>query len=168
MSTDLANLQSLLFRHLDLTFSTCTKDPECEDYSGQTCVLSSFLVKFRKAKITPKKTGQFVTVWQRNIAGITIPFTSTDPFDFYIIMTEDYNRIGYFIFPRSVLSERGILTTAKKEGKRGFRVYPDWDTPTNKQATQTQQWQSLYFIDCTAMTPQVLEKAKNIIQQFSS
>lgn len=159
-------LISQLFHHLELTYSNCTKDLECEEYLGYSCQLADFTIKFRKAKITPKKIGQFVTVWQRNAAGITEPYTATAPFDFYIIMAEDRDQTGFFIFPRSILVEKGILTTAKKEGKRGFRVYPDWDLPTSKQALQTQQWQSLYFIDCTDLTPQALKKAKNIMQLY--
>lgn len=151
--------------HLSLPLILLHKEIGCDEYKGYNGQLAHFLIKYREAKITPKKIGQFVTVWQRNAAGVTEPFTTHDPFDFYIIMTQARHQLGYFIFPRSILGVKGILTTNKKEGKRGFRVYPDWDTPTNKQALQTQQWQSLYFIDCTTLTPQALEKAKNILQQ---
>ncbi|WP_158961699.1 MepB family protein [Myroides fluvii] len=166
MADELTLLTSPLFHHLELTCSNCTKDLECEEYHGHTCTLSPFVIKYRQAKITPKKIGQFVTLWQRNEKGITEPFTTRDPFDFYIIMTEDHNQIGCFIFPQSILGEKGILTTPKQDGKRGFRVYPDWDLPTSKQALQTQKWQSLYFIDCTNLTPQALEKARNIMQPY--
>ncbi|MGG5505805.1 MULTISPECIES: MepB family protein [unclassified Myroides] len=167
MDNKLIPLISQLSHHLELTHSNCTKDLECEEYFGYSCQLANFTIKYRKAKITPKKTGQFVTVWQRNAVGITTPFTTLDPFDFYIILTEDGDQTGFFIFPRAILGERGILTTAKREGKRGFRVYPDWELPTSKQALQTQQWQSLYFITCTDFTPQALEKVSNIMQLYS-
>ncbi|WP_439479562.1 MepB family protein [Chryseobacterium aquaticum] len=54
---------------------------------------------------------------------------------------------GFFLFPKNILSHRHILTTLSKEGKRGFRVYPDWDFPENKQAKKTQDWQKEFFID---------------------
>lgn len=158
-------IEHILKQHLGLYPIICTPDIACEEYVGHNGQLPEYTIKFRKAKITPKKIGQFVTVWQRNATGITEPYTSADPFDFYIIMTKDHDQIGFFIFPRAILAEKGILTTAKKEGKRGFRVYPDWDTPTNKQAIKTQQWQNLYFIDCTNRTPQAIEKVKSILPQ---
>jgi hypothetical protein len=37
----------------------------------------------------------------------------------------------------------------RKAGKRGFRVYPIWDKPDNKQAEKTQKWQVKHFLDCT-------------------
>ena len=45
-----------------------------------------------------------------------------------------------------------IISTSKKEGKRGFRVYPPWDTATNKQAVKTQQWQLDYYYEITPTT----------------
>ena len=50
------------------------------------------------------------------------------------------NRIGQFVLPKSVLVDKGIITLETIVGKRVFRVYPYWDTPTNKQANKTQQW----------------------------
>ncbi len=54
---------------------------------------------------------------------------------------------GQFIFPKSILLVKGILSDGEKDGKRGFRVYPPWDKAVNKQAKQTQQWQLQYFTD---------------------
>ena len=42
--------------------------------------------------------------------------------------------------------ENGIISSDKKEGKRGFRVYPIWEIAINKQAIQTQKWQLNYFV----------------------
>lgn len=56
------------------------------------------------------------------------------------------DHFGQFIFPKSKLIEKGIISTNKKEGKRAFRVYPPWDTVINKQAERTQKWQLNYFL----------------------
>ncbi|WP_240729800.1 MepB family protein [Flavobacterium sp. ASW18X] len=101
----------------------------------------------RIAKITPKKTGQFVTFWKRNSEGVTIPNRYTDEFHFYFIHVKANGKSGLFLFPKTVLVKKGIVTTHLKVGKRGFRVYPSWDAPTGKQALNTQKWQSLYFIE---------------------
>jgi len=100
---------------------------------------------FRKAKITSKKMGQFVSVWRRNELGVTQPYELTDDFEFYIIKCQSDNKIGQFVFPKTELARRGIVTTSEKEGKRGFRVYPPWDKAESKQAIKTQAWQLNYF-----------------------
>ena len=66
--------------------------------------------------------------------------------DLFIVSTRNGSNFGQFIFPKSVLHQKGILSDDKKEGKRAIRVYPPWDTTTSKQAQKTQQWQLAYFI----------------------
>jgi len=162
MPDDLKILQDFLLQRLDIRCTSYTKDPECEEYTGYTCTLASRVVIYRKAKITPKKIGQFVTVWKRNEAGITTPFNLTDTFDFYLILTEDQDQLGCFIFPKSALAAQGIISTPKRDGKRGFRVYPSWVTPTNKQALKTQQEQLPYFLSLHDWNQQTLALAQSI------
>jgi len=88
MQKKLQQLEDFFLRHAGMNFTPQTRDIECEEYSGYTCLLDTFTIKFRKAKITPKKIGQFVTVWERNAEGITTPFSISDPFDFYLILTK--------------------------------------------------------------------------------
>lgn len=163
MPDDLKTLQDFLLQRLDVRCSSYTKDAECEEYTGYTCTIASWLVLYRKAKITPKKIGQFVTVWKRNEAGITAPFALEDSIDFYFILTEDQDQLGCFIFPTSALVKQGILTTPQKVGKRGFRVYPSWDTPTNKQAIKTQQQQLPYFLSLKDWNERTLALAQSIL-----
>jgi len=56
------------------------------------------------------------------------------------------------VFPKSELINKGIITTNKKDGKRGFRVYPKWNKTTNKQAEKTQKWQLNYFYEINEKT----------------
>ena len=119
-------------------------EPEGKEYDACQFKLNGFKIINRTAKITPKKVGQFVTFWKRNDERITTPFSTNDNFDFYIINIKHDDRIGQFVFPKSVLAEKGIIATEKKEGKRGFRVYAPWDVTTKKQAQKTKQWQ----VDC--------------------
>lgn len=167
MSIELKQLATFFQRYTTLDFRLISIDLECEEYSGSTCQLGPYPTKFRKAKVTPKKIGQFVTLWQRNAAGITAPFQLTAPFDFYLIAVQQEEHFGFFLFPKAVLGEQHILTTPSKEGKRGFRVYPDWDTPTSKQAIQTQQWQNLYFINLTADSAIAAEKVNTILNTYT-
>lgn len=124
-----------------------TDELESEEYFGLNFKLAGRNIKFRKAKITPKKVGQFVTLWTRNAEGKTQPFNECDNIDFCLIVAEEEEQFGFFLFPKHVLIEKQILTTHIKEGKRGFRVYPAWTVTTNKQAKKTQNWQIKYFIE---------------------
>lgn len=148
MTTLLEKLQILLFSKLDLVISKLHQEQESKEYSGCNFQLNSFQIKFRKAKVTPTKIGQFVTLWKRNpISKETEPFTSEDTSDFYLILTETSENFGFFLFTKDALVKNQILSTDLKDGKRGFRVYPNWDIPQNKQATKTQNWQNQFFID---------------------
>ena len=125
--------------------SNFKKDTESKDYKGCSYEVENVFSIERTAKVTPKKTGLFVTCWKRNSNGVTEPFDSSDEIDFLIINTKEANHSGQFVFPKAALILHGILSTHKKGGKRGFRVYPTWSNPTSKQAIKTQLWQLDYF-----------------------
>lgn len=161
----LNRIENSVFKALQLKLLNFASDPESEEYSGADFSLNTFIIKFRKAKITPTKNGQFVTLWRRNSSGKTEPFTASDHFDFYIIATEQNNNSGFFIFPKKILAEKQILTGSQNEGKRGFRVYPPWDKPESKQAERTQKWQIQFFIDITDSSTIDFDSFKNILIQ---
>ncbi|WP_246073313.1 MepB family protein [Formosa sediminum] len=121
-------------------------EEEGRAYKACTFKLNNTRVICRTAKATPKKEGQFVTFWKRNAEGVTVPFSEDDAFDFYVINVHDRERFGQFIIPKAVGLEQGLVHSAIKPGKRGFRVYPSWVVPTNNQAKQTQSWQLNYFV----------------------
>ncbi|WP_454881613.1 MepB family protein [Sphingobacterium detergens] len=149
---------------LSKTITNLTEDEECAGYFGFNFQLDERNIKFRKAKITPTKVGQFVTLWKRDAQGQTTAFTADDAIDYYIIATEQQQNAGLFVFPKQVLIDRQILTTAQKEGKRGFRVYPDWSITQNKQATHSKNWQGQYFIDLRDPIQEIKEKLIAILQ----
>lgn len=118
---------------------------EAKDYKGCSYRFKSTSIIQRYSKNTPKKVGQFVTLWKRNKLGETCPLELNDAFDFVIIICVKEKLVGRFLFPKKTLVEKGYISTKKKEGKRGFRVYPNWDKPTSQQAIKTQIWQLEYF-----------------------
>lgn len=120
---------------------------EAADYEGCEYTQGDHRFIQRTTKVTPKKDGLFVTLWKRNHQGITAPFTEKDKFDFVRILCQKGSKSGCFLFPKEILAQKGILQISGKKtsGKRGFRVYPKWDHPKNKQALNTQKWQQEYF-----------------------
>jgi hypothetical protein len=153
---DLLTAKELIFDACELAFSNLKKESESTEYGACKFHLNDLSIIFRVAKITPTKIGQFVTLWKRNLQGITEPFHVSDAIDFAIICTRREADFGVFVFPKTILQEKGILSDDNKDGKRGFRVYPPWDIALNTQAKQTQEWQLKYFLE----TPIDIEKAK--------
>ncbi len=138
-------LEKLFAKH-SLTFNNFTEELESKEYKACQFTVDKGIVICRTAKITPTKIGAFVTFWKRNRPSAPIqPFEETDVFSWYVVVVESKNNSGFFVFPKSVLINRGILSTKTKEGKRGFRVYAPWDVPSNKQAVATQKWQIPHF-----------------------
>lgn len=144
-----SEIKKQVFDRLEFEMKNVCKEMESEEYCAHTFELNNRKIIFRNAKTTPKKVGQFVTLWKRNPDGITQSFELSDDFDFAIINAKSENRRGQFVFPKSVLFKQGIISDNQKQGKRGFRVYPIWDKVTNSQASKTQQWQLQYFLEIT-------------------
>ena len=142
---DLLQIKILVYDTCDFEFKNFVVDAESTEYQACSFKLNSIEFIHRFSKITPTKIGQFVTIWKRNNEGITAPFDVSDNFDFIIITSKSDKNLGQFVFPKSVLLEKGIISNNNNSGKRGIRVYPPWDIPTSKQAEKTQLWQTKYF-----------------------
>ena len=147
MDYQLEKIQKEVYANCALQLTNFNLEKEGTAYNACRFQLNEKNIICRSAKVTPKKIGQFVTFWKRNKLGITEPFNEIDALDFYIINTSHKTNFGQFVFPKSLLITKGIISTTKKEGKRGFRVYPNWDKALNKQAIQTQKWQLNYFYE---------------------
>ena len=143
---DLLLAKELAYDARGLEFKNLKIHSESSEYAACSFELNGNKIEHRCSKITPTKTGQFVTVWKRNTEGITAPFDTSDEIDFMIITTSSDDHLGQFIFPIHVLADKGIVSANGKSGKRGIRVYPPWDKSMSKQALATQKWQSEFFL----------------------
>lgn len=143
--TDLKTAKEMVYDLCNFEFKNLLVNIESIEYGACTFELESKKILHRVSKITPTKNGQFVTLWKRNQNGKTEPFDLNDDIDFIIITARKDDNLGQFIFPKSALVDNQIMSQNGKSGKRGFRVYPPWDKPENKQAEKTQNWQQNYF-----------------------
>ncbi|MBC9943841.1 MepB family protein [Leucobacter sp. cx-328] len=143
-------------RYLTATETTAGAiDPEEQntDYESGRVEIDGQWWRIRTARITPTKPGAFVAVWRRNAAGETEPFTDTDACVGLLVFVTDTNagtdadRHGVFAFTREHLAQlriteqTGTASTPRRQGKRGFRVYPGWCTGLNPQASRMQRAQ---------------------------
>ncbi|MCV2484242.1 MepB family protein [Flavobacterium sp. SH_e] len=144
-SSDLLLAKETIFDKASLELSSLQKEAESDEYNAYRFQINNKNICYREAKITPTKTGQFVTLWKRNKTGTIEPFDYSDAIDFVIVSVRKNENWGLFIFPKLILLEKGIFSTQKKEGIRATRVYPSWDETTSKQAQKTQKWQLEHF-----------------------
>jgi hypothetical protein len=129
----------------------CTSKPKSEaeskEYGAYEFTINNIKVKFRVAKSTPTKIGQFVTLWKRIGKGPIMPFDVSDPFDVYVVCVNEGSKSGQFVFPKQVLVAQGVLSKAGKGGKRAIRVYAPWVKTESSQASNTKMWQTKYFVN---------------------
>ncbi len=120
-------------------------EPESTQYGAFAFSVDGVPVRFRIAKTTPTKPGQFVTVWQRSTDGPIRPFDIEDQVRYFVVSVGDSECHGYFVFPLEALVQRDIVSRNGVGGKRGFRVYPPWVSTTNNQARRSQSWQLEFY-----------------------
>ncbi|KPH97856.1 protein of unknown function UCP032285 [Actinobacteria bacterium OK006] len=143
---DLIAAKVLVYDRCGFACSQPVPEAESAEYAAYEFTLDGLAVRFRAAKTTPIKAGQFVTVWKRSPAGPIQPFDATDPVDLFVISTRDDHHFGQFVFPMDALRQHGVVSANGSAGKRAFRVYPPWVSPANRQASSAQAWQLGFFL----------------------
>jgi len=132
--------------------------PENGKYEALIFSLNDREIVYRKGNVTPDRPGAFLSVWQRPAldngkGNKPIPLTPNELDYLFVQVSSDSNN-GMFIFPEAILEEKGIITSATKKGKTGFRVFPPWSQDRGVVGTKvfsesgkkTQRWQLPYFI----------------------
>lgn len=160
------SLKSVQEKVLEPCGISCTEvlpEHEGKAYGAGTLAINQMQVRYRVAKITPTKIGQFVAIWKRDSKGLAAPFDVADNFDFLIINCVDRLEVGLFIFPKQILLQSDIISGVNRKGKRGIRVYPFWDKTENKQAQKTQAWQLDYFLHLTGANGLDVDRAKKLL-----
>ena len=144
---------------------------ESSKYEALVFSLNEKNIVYRKARITPDRPGAFLAVWQRpsldSINGNKpIPLQSNE-LDYLFVQVQRHSNVtgnqelvsspkyGMFIFPTSLLIEKGIVSSTKSKGKTGFRVFPPWSQDRgvigtkvfSESGKKTQRWQLPYFLE---------------------
>lgn len=145
---DLIKVQKLVYEPHGFFLKNIVLEQESQEYGACEFEMNGKRIKFRVAKITPTKIGQFVTFWKRmQNTGPIMPYDISDPFNFLLVSVRSAAHFGHFVFPKSVLYEQGLVSKNAQGGKRAMRVYPPWDVAKNSQAKKTQAWQNRYFFE---------------------
>ncbi|MCY8544465.1 MepB family protein [Bacillus vallismortis] len=144
----LTYVNKLFYEPNHFTINAIREEAQNSDYGAGIFQLHSKSIRFRVANITPNKIGQFVAFWEKDGNDKNQAFPYEKATDLLVINTfTNHNKFGQFVFPKEVLVKQNILKTATTKGKMGIRVYPRWETPTSKQAIETQKWQLAYFVE---------------------
>jgi len=174
-SRDPQKLQALLVKNFVPAGYTITRSierdpiPESAKYAALSFALNGHNIIYRKAKVTPDRPGAFLAIWQRPITQTAndnkpIPFQPND-LDYLFVQVASHSEVssdakqdiqhGMFIFPVSLLVEKGVVSSPTKQGKTGFRVFPPWSQNRGIAGTKvfsesgkkTQRWQLPYFVE---------------------
>ncbi|RKF19749.1 hypothetical protein DBZ36_04630 [Alginatibacterium sediminis] len=154
-----------------LISSKVSLDPVAESvkYDALHFSLNDKRIVYRKGKVTPDRPGAFLALWQRPAPQATeankpVPYTSSD-LDFLFVRVEGHSMIsdeieqslncGLFVFPVSVLVDKGIVSSPTSKGKTGFRVFAPWSQDRGTVGTKvfsasgkkTQRWQLPFFLE---------------------
>lgn len=144
----------------------CASKPEREsennDYGAFNFLLDKIQIKFRVAKTTLARVGQFVTLWKRVGKGPIAPYDLSDAVDVFVICVRQGNNFGQFVFSKSVLASENVLSKSGKGGKRAMRLYAPWVETENKQAAATQRWQVKHFINLSDFNSIDLDRARKL------
>ncbi|MFD7029828.1 MepB family protein [Streptomyces sp. NPDC059917] len=159
---DLIAAKTLVYDPCGFTCSQPVPEAEGAAYAAHEFTLDGLAIRFRAARTTPTKVGQFVTVWKRSPAGPIEPFDTTDRVDLFVISARDHRHFGQFVFPVDALRRHGVVSADGSGGKRAFRVYPPWVTTTNRQAARAQAWQLDFFLHLHQDGPLDLARAQGL------
>ena len=140
-------INGLLAYFDDLSIQKMTREHQNATYEGARFKINGHHYRSRLAKLTPKKKGYFVVFWVKDANDQNQPYDFATSPDKLIISVIDGHQKGQFIFPKSVLLEKGILSGPHVTGKMACRIYPSWVKNLNSSAQKTQNWQVPYFID---------------------
>lgn len=91
---DLLATRDLVYNLNEFKCSQPQMEPESSEYGGYIFELNGLSIRFRVAKITPTKIGQFVTLWKRIGKGPIQPYDLSDPVEFFVISTRKDNYFG--------------------------------------------------------------------------
>lgn len=135
---------------LGRTVTDIKRERESAEYGAIRFTMAGLTCLFRQSKHTPKKIGQFVTLWKRPTPDSEIaPFDRDDGIDRVIIFADEQSRFGVFVFKPQLLIKKDIFSEQSEGGKRAFRLYAPWIVPVAAQAKRSKIWQCAHFIELT-------------------
>ena len=143
--------------------------PESSKYEALNFSLNNRNIVYRRGKVTTDRPGAFLALWQRTVSegshgNKPIPLTPSE-LDYLFIQVESHSthseelehsaKYGMFIFPVSLLIDKGIVSSGTSKGKIGFRVFPPWSQSRGSVGTKvfsesgkiTQRWQMPFFVE---------------------
>lgn len=144
---DFLATQILVYEPNGLICQNILIQAESHEYGALDFEINNIKIKYRVAKITATKVGQFVTLWKRDQHGITVPYDLNDQVDLFVISVRDVNNFGQFVFHKNILHKHGYVSSQNIGGKRAMRVYPPWVVVNNPQAIKTQAWQLAHYFE---------------------
>lgn len=136
----LTHVNKIFYEPNHLTIHDIQEEAQNSEYGAGMFQLNSTSVRFRVAKITPNKIGQFVAFWEKDGDGKNQAFSYEKAADLLVINTFASNHhFGQFVFPKEVLVSKISL----------------------KQPLQKEKWQLEFTLNGKIPLANKLSKHKN-------
>lgn len=163
INRQLAFINDIIYAPNNFAIVSFKEEAQNAEYAGCVFELSNGTtvksIRFRVAKITPTKIGQFVTFWEKDAHRVNQPYLIDTAPDLLVITAFSQDgRFGQFVFPKDILLKKNILKSQLTKGKMGMRIYSSWDRPVSKAAIHTQGWQLSYFFEINKVEPHPTQK----------
>ena len=141
----MSSLDAVLYRPLGLNLTF----PVTHSHSTYNSFLNSIRVVHRNGSLS---SGTFRVNLMKMVDGAYIPLHEAEAFNLVIIgirRAPSEALLGCFVFPKEILIEHQVISTAERGGVVCFALYPplSWCMPTHKGALRAQEWQEPFYID---------------------
>ena len=94
---DLTAAKKFAYEPNGLMMDYFSREAESQEYAASEFTINHRNIKYRVAKITPTKVGQFVTLWKRIGSGPIQPFDMEDRVDLFVISVRSSEHFGQFV-----------------------------------------------------------------------
>ena len=96
--SDLLEAYERVYLPCEYASTLLLKEPESKEYGADTFEVNHLKVRFRVAQVTPKKVGQFVTLWRRMGTGPIQPFHEADLVDRFVVSVRKGESLRHLFF----------------------------------------------------------------------
>lgn len=100
-------MNQTIYEPKQITVESIQEEKQNAEYGAGVFRLSSKTVRFRVAKITPTKIGQFVAFWEKDNNNKNRPFLFEEAPELLVVTTfKNNNEFGQFVFPKDILVKK--------------------------------------------------------------
>lgn len=133
MENQLALTKTLTYESLQLRLTDFENELESREYEACRFKINGLKVVCRTAKITPAKTGQFVTLWKRIAEGPIAPLDDHDAFELVLInVKKAISQVSSFFQKQCFVKGASSRKNQRRTSGLSVSIHPGTKPPADK------------------------------------